>query len=118
MAFQIKDDLFDYGNANVGKPTGNDIKEKKLTLPLIYTLNNCSADIKRKLIYIIKNENTDKEKVQYVIDTVVSTGGIAYAKAKMESYRDDALALLHEFPESKIRQALEELVLYTTDREY
>ncbi len=118
MAFQIKDDLFDYGNANVGKPTGNDIKEKKLTLPLIYTLNNCSADIKRKLIYIIKNENTDKEKVQFVIDTVVSTGGIDYAKAKMESYRDDALALLHEFPDSNIRQALEELVLYTTDRAY
>jgi octaprenyl-diphosphate synthase len=118
MAFQIKDDLFDYGNANVGKPTGNDIKEKKLTLPLIYTLNNCSPEIKRKLIYIIKNENTNKEKVQFVIDIVVSSGGIAYAKAKMESYRDGALALLHEFPDSKIRQALEELVLYTTDREY
>jgi octaprenyl-diphosphate synthase len=103
MAFQIKDDLFDYGNANIGKPTGNDIKEKKLTLPLIY---------------IIKNENTNKEKVQFVIDTVVATGGIAYAKTKMESYRDDALAILHEFPDSKIRQALEELVLYTTDREY
>jgi octaprenyl-diphosphate synthase len=118
MAFQIKDDLFDYGNANIGKPTGNDIKEKKLTLPLIYTLNNCKPEIKRKLIYIIKNENTDKEKVQFVIDTVVSTGGIAYAKAKMESFRDEALSLLHEFPDSKIRQALEELVLYTTDREY
>jgi octaprenyl-diphosphate synthase len=118
MAFQIKDDLFDYGTADIGKPTGNDIKEKKLTLPLIYTLNNCSTDIKRKLIYIIKNENTDKEKVQFVIDTVVQAGGIAYAKLKMESYRDEALALLHEFPDSKIRQALEELVLYTTDREY
>ncbi|MEI6088386.1 MAG: polyprenyl synthetase family protein [Bacteroidota bacterium] len=118
MAFQIKDDLFDYGNADIGKPTGNDIKEKKLTLPLIYTLNNCSSDIKRKLIYIIKNENTNKEKVQFVIDTVVQAGGIAYAKSKMESYRDEALALLHEFPDSKIRQALEELVLYTTDREY
>lgn len=118
MAFQIKDDLFDYGNANVGKPTGNDIKEKKLTLPLIYTLNNCNSETKRKLIYIIKNENTKKEKVQFVIDTVAKSGGIAYAKAKMESYRDEALALLHEFPDSKIRQALEELVLYTTDREY
>lgn len=118
MAFQIKDDLFDYGNANIGKPTGNDIKEKKLTLPLIYTLNNCSSELKRKLIYIIKNENTDKEKVQFVIDAVVQAGGIAYAKSKMESYRDEALALLHEFPDSKIRQALEELVLYTTDREY
>jgi octaprenyl-diphosphate synthase len=118
MAFQIKDDLFDYGSSNIGKPTGNDIKEKKLTLPLIYTLNNCSSDTKRKLIYIIKNENTQKDKVQFVIDTVVAAGGIAYAKAKMESYRDEALALLHEFPDSNIRQALEELVLYTTDREY
>ena len=118
MAFQIKDDLFDYGTDDIGKPTGNDIKEKKLTLPLIYTLNNCSSEIKRKLIYIIKNENTNKEKVQFVIDTVVQAGGIAYAKLKMESYRDEALALLHEFPDSKIRQALEELVLYTTDREY
>ena len=118
MAFQIKDDLFDYGTDDIGKPTGNDIKEKKLTLPLIYTLNNCSSEIKRKLIYIIKNDNTNKEKVQFVIDTVVQAGGIAYAKLKMESYRDEALALLHEFPDSKIRQALEELVLYTTDREY
>ena len=118
MAFQIKDDLFDYGNADIGKPTGNDIKEKKLTLPLIYTLNNCSTDIKKKLIYIIKNENTNKEKVQFVIDTVVASGGIAYAQAKMETFRNEALALLHEFPDSKIRQALEELVLYTTDREY
>jgi octaprenyl-diphosphate synthase len=118
MAFQIKDDLFDYGSTNIGKPTGNDIKEKKLTLPLIYTLNNCTPEIKRKLIYIVKNENTNKEKVQSVIDTVVATGGIAYAKAKMESFRDEALALLHQFPDSNIRQALEELVLYTTDREY
>ncbi|MBY0480872.1 MAG: polyprenyl synthetase family protein [Chitinophagaceae bacterium] len=118
MAFQIKDDLFDYGSQNVGKPTGNDIKEKKLTLPLIYTLNNCSADLKRKLIYIIKNQNTDKEKVQFVIDQVVATGGIAYAVTKMQSYRDEAMQILHEFPESEIRQALEELVLYTTDRAY
>ena len=118
MAFQIKDDLFDYGNADIGKPTGNDIKEKKLTLPLIYTLNNCSTDIKKKLIYIIKNENTNKEKVQFVIDTVVAAGGIAYAKTKMENFRDEALALLHEFPDSTIRQALEELVLYTTDRAF
>ena len=118
MAFQIKDDLFDYGNANVGKPTGNDIKEKKLTLPLIYTLNNCSASLKKQLIYIIKNENTNKEKVQFVIDQVVAVGGIKYATEKMETYRDDAMAILHEFPDGIIRQALEELVLYTTDRKY
>lgn len=118
MAFQIKDDLFDYGNANVGKPTGNDIKEKKLTLPLIYTLNNCSASLKKQLIYIIKNENTNKEKVQFVIDNVVAVGGIKYATEKMENFRDEAMAILHTFPDSNIRQALEELVLYTTDRNY
>ena len=118
MAFQIKDDLFDYGNANVGKPTGNDIKEKKLTLPLIYTLNNCSASLKKQLIYIIKNENTNKEKVQFVIDNVVAAGGIKYATEKMENFRDEAMAILHTFPDSNIRQALEELVLYTTDRNY
>ena len=118
MAFQIKDDLFDYGNANVGKPTGNDIKEKKLTLPLIYTLNNCSASLKKQLIYIIKNENTNKDKVQFVIDNVVATGGIKYATEKMGTFRDEAMAILHEFPDSNIRQALEELVLYTTDRNY
>jgi len=118
MAFQIKDDLFDYGNANVGKPTGNDIKEKKLTLPLIYTLNNCSASLKKQLIYIIKNENTNKEKVQFVIDNVVAIGGIKYATEKMENYKNDAMTILHEFPDSSIRQALEELVRYTTDRNY
>lgn len=118
MAFQIKDDLFDYGNANIGKPIGNDIQEKKLTLPLIYTLNNCDAATKRKLIYIIKNENTSKAKVQIVINTVKETGGIDYATNKMLAYRDEALALLYEFPESDVRDALEELVRYTTDRVY
>lgn len=118
MAFQIKDDLFDYSSADVGKPTGNDIKEKKLTLPLIYTLNNCPADVKRKVIYIIKNENTDKDKVAFVIETVEKYGGIAYATSKMNEFRDDALALLYQFPESDVRAALEELVRYTTDRKY
>ena len=118
MAFQIKDDLFDYSNADIGKPTGNDIKEKKLTLPLIYTLNNCPADIKRKIIRIIKNENTQKEKVAYVISLVEQYGGIEYANKKMNAFRDEALALLHEFPQTQVRDALEELVRYTTDRKY
>ena len=118
MAFQIKDDLFDYGSEDIGKPTGNDIKEKKLTLPLIYTLNNCSADLRKKIIYIVKNENTKKEKVKFVIDSVVATGGIKYATDKMFTYRDEALAILHEFPQSQVREALEELVRYTTDRNY
>lgn len=118
MAFQVKDDLFDYGSANVGKPTGNDIKEKKLTLPLIYTLNNCDAALRRKLIYIVKNENTKKDKVKFVIDAVNDAGGITYATKKMLSFRDEALAILHEFDDGEVRQALEQLVRYTTDREY
>ncbi|HEU5365996.1 MAG TPA: polyprenyl synthetase family protein [Hanamia sp.] len=118
IAFQIKDDLFDYGNDDVGKPTGNDLKEKKLTLPLIYTLNNISAAEKRKIIYTIKNENKNPEKIKYVLKRVVETGGIAYANQKMIEYRDEALAILYEFPESDIRKGLEELVRYTTDRKY
>ncbi|MEO6721309.1 MAG: polyprenyl synthetase family protein [Ferruginibacter sp.] len=118
IAFQIKDDLFDYGKEDIGKPTGNDIKEKKLTLPLIYTLNSVDSATKKKLIYIIKNENRQPEKVRMVIDTVVKTGGITYASEKMNSYRDDALTILYEFPDNEVRKALEELVRYTTDRKY
>jgi octaprenyl-diphosphate synthase len=118
LAFQIKDDLFDYGNENIGKPTGNDIKEKKLTLPLIYTLNNIDTALKRKLIYIIKNENKDPKKVKFVIDTVTEAGGIQYASDKMNAYRDEALKILNSFPENPVRAVLEELVRYTTDRKY
>jgi octaprenyl-diphosphate synthase len=118
IAFQIKDDLFDYGKEDVGKPTGNDIKEKKLTLPLIYTLNNIDAASRRKLIYIVKNENKDAQKVRFVIDTVVKAGGIEYAAEKMNNYKNEALAILHEFPDNEVRKALEELVRYTTDRKY
>jgi octaprenyl-diphosphate synthase len=118
IAFQIKDDLFDYGNDDIGKPTSNDLKEKKLTLPLIYTLNNIDASEKRKIIYIIKNQNKDPAKIKYVLQKVVETGGIKYAAKKMVEYRDEALKILFEFPESDIRKGLEELVMYTTDRKY
>lgn len=118
IAFQIKDDLFDYGSMDVGKPTGNDIKEKKLTLPLIYTLNQVDFALKKKIIYIIKNENTKASSVKFVIEEVQKTGGIAYATEKMFQYRDSALSILHQFPESEVRNALEELVRYTTDRNY
>ena len=118
IAFQIKDDLFDYGTADIGKPTGNDLKEKKLTLPLIYTLNNIDAAERRKIIYIIKNQNKDPEKIKYVISKVVEYGGIQYATDKMNEYRDEALEILFEFPESDVRRGLEELVRYTTDRKY
>jgi octaprenyl-diphosphate synthase len=118
MAFQIKDDLFDYASENVGKPTGNDIKEKKLTLPLIYTLNNTDAATRRKIIYIVKNNNQDKQKVQWVIRQVENAGGIVYAKNKMNDFRDEALTILRRFPESPIRQGLEDMVLFVTDRKY
>jgi len=118
IAFQIKDDLFDYGSDNVGKPTGNDIREKKLTLPLIYALNHADSRQKNKLIYIIKNENRRKEKVHEVIEAVKASGGIDYTRKKMEEYRDKALQLLYEFDDSDVRRTLEELVRYTTDRKY
>jgi len=118
IAFQIKDDLFDYGTASVGKPTGNDIKEKKITLPLIYALNNMDKQSKRECIYIVKNQNRNKEKVNVVLEKVKSSGGIAYAEQKMFQFRDEALNILHEFPNSPVRDGLEELVRYTTDRAY
>ena len=118
MAFQIKDDLFDYGTSDIGKPTGNDIKEKKLTLPLIYTLNHCTPELRRKIIYIVKNENTQKEKVDFVLQAVEDSGGIRYATEKMMAFRDEALDILYQFPDSDVRKALEELVRYTTDRTY
>jgi len=118
IAFQIKDDLFDYGKEDIGKPTGNDIKEKKLTLPLIYTLNKIDAKKRRELIYIIKNENKDPKKVKFVIETVEQAGGIQYAADKMYQYRDEALRILYEFEDGETRKALEQLVRYTTDRKY
>ena len=118
IAFQIKDDLFDYGNDDIGKPTGNDIKEKKLTLPLIYTLSKVNSSERREIIYIVKNENKDKAKVQNVIDAVKRNGGIQYTQQKMLQYRDEALAILNEFENPESRNALEELVRFTTDRKY
>jgi octaprenyl-diphosphate synthase len=116
VAFQIKDDLFDYGPEDIGKPTGNDIKEKKLTLPLIYTLTRVEKDVRKKIIFILKNENKNPESVKFIINTVEKYGGIAYAREKMNAYRDDALLILKNFEETPERNALEELVRFTTDR--
>jgi octaprenyl-diphosphate synthase len=118
IAFQIKDDLFDYGTENVGKPTGNDIKEKKLTLPLIYTLNKTDRSTRKKLIYSIKNNNKDPQKVKEIIAVVSKSGGIEYAQQKMLEYRDEALDILNSFASSPVRKALEDLVRFTTDRKY
>jgi octaprenyl-diphosphate synthase len=118
IAFQIKDDLFDYAANDVGKPTGNDIKEKKLTLPLIYTLNKVDKETKRKIIYIIKNENTRKDKIKYIIDVVLQTGGIEYTIGKMNAYKEEALQILYTFPPSEMRNGFEDLVHFVTDRKY
>jgi len=118
IAFQIKDDLFDYGNQDIGKPTGNDIKEKKLTLPLIYTLNKVDKPIKRQIINIIKNENKNISKVKEVIAIVQQTGGISYAEQKMNAYKLEALDILNQFPQGEVRDTLENLVKFTTERKY
>ncbi len=118
ISFQIKDDLFDYGNDNIGKPTGIDIKEKKMTLPLIYTLQHTDEATRRKIIYIVKNENKKKEKVKEVIDYVLRSGGIEYAREKMLAYQTEAINILEQFPESEARTAMEELVNYVTQRKY
>jgi octaprenyl-diphosphate synthase len=118
IAFQIKDDLFDYSTNNVGKPTGNDIKEKKLTLPLIYTLNNTDKATRRKITYIIKNENTNRAKVDYVLQAVAEHGGIDYTIQKMEAYKKEAMDILYTFPETDIRDGFEQMVNFVTDRKY
>lgn len=119
MAFQIKDDLFDYSaSARIGKPTGNDIKEKKLTLPVIYTLNNCDAATRKEIIHTIKHKNKDSKSVKRVTELVARNGGIAYAEKKMEQFRSEALDILHSFPESPVRNGLADLVHYVTNRSY
>jgi octaprenyl-diphosphate synthase len=118
IAFQIKDDLFDYGKADIGKPTGNDIKEKKMTLPLIYTLQQCDKKTKNKIISIFKNATKNKHEVQYIIDTVVQFGGIKYAEEKMKEFIDRAFDILFQFPPSETRDYLYKLVNYTTERKY
>ena len=116
MAFQIKDDLFDYGETAIGKPTGIDIKEQKMTLPLIYTLNNVSTAEKNWLIQSIKRYNRDKKRVKQVIEKVKAAGGLVYAEEKMEEFRQKALALLVEFPQDPYRDALEQMVNYVISR--
>ncbi|MFN2457932.1 MAG: polyprenyl synthetase family protein [Chitinophagaceae bacterium] len=118
IAFQIKDDLFDYTSENIGKPTGNDIKEKKITLPLIYTLNNIDRRTRSEIVYILKNQNQKKQKINFVIDAVVKTGGIDYTINKMHQYKQDALEILRTFPQSEVRNGFEELVNFVTDRKY
>jgi octaprenyl-diphosphate synthase len=116
MAFQIKDDLFDYGVEEIGKPLGIDIKEKKMTLPLIYALQHTNGRKKREIIKIIKNKSDKPKKVREVIDFVKSSGGIEYAKEVMNNYYKKAQDILSEFPDSAYRKSLGELVTYTIER--
>ena len=117
IAFQIKDDLFDYETSNsTGKPNGIDIKEQKMTLPLIYLLNNSGYVEKRKIINIVKNHNNNPEKVAAVINKVNQSGGIEYARSKMKAYHDNALQILDEFPDSESKTSLKKLVDFTIER--
>lgn len=117
ISFQIKDDLFDFDAGNrTGKPNGIDIKEQKMTLPLIYMLSQLSSSEKRRTISIIKNHHDDPVRVAGIIDQVNHSGGISYARNKMLEYRQQALDMLKEMPDNEARKSLEQLVIYTTER--
>lgn len=116
MAFQIKDDLFDYGDTQIGKPTGIDIKEQKMTLPLIYVLNQASKKDKRWLINSIKNHNKDAKRVKEVIAFVKENGGLDYAINKMKAFQTEALQLLETYPDSEYKNSLKLMVNYVIER--
>jgi octaprenyl-diphosphate synthase len=116
MAFQIKDDLFDYTEDAIGKPTGIDIKEQKMTLPLIYVLNNCTPKEKNWLINTIKNHNKDKKRVKEVIAFVKNNNGLLYAEQKMAEFQQEALLLLGKYPKSEFKEALILMVNYVIER--
>lgn len=116
MAFQIKDDLFDYSEQRIGKPTGIDIKEQKMTLPLIYALKVMNPSDKKWLINTVKNHNKDKKRVREAIQRIKSVGGLELAQEKMESYRSQAIELLKSFPQNTYRDALELMVNYVIER--
>lgn len=117
IAFQIRDDLFDYGSdSNIGKPTGIDIKEKKMTLPLIYALNNSDRSEKRFIINTIKNHNTDEKRVAQVIAMVRDKGGIEYTVKRMKEFQQKALSMLEPYPDNEARKSLVNLVNFVIDR--
>ena len=116
MAFQIKDDLFDYGTEAIGKPTGIDIKEQKMTLPLIHVLNKSDKTEKKWLINSIKNHNKDKQRVKEVITYVKTNGGLEYAIDKMKTFQAEALQILQKYPDSEFKASLELMVNYVIDR--
>ncbi len=115
-AFQIKDDLFDYSDDKIGKPTGIDIKEKKMTLPLIYTLNHCSRKERSWLINSIKKHNKDKKRVKEIIAFVKENGGIEYTQQKMHEYKNKAIAILEKYPDSDYKKSLLTMIDYVVER--
>lgn len=116
IAFQIKDDTFDFGTDNVGKPLGIDIKEKKVTLPLIYALHRSEKAEKKRIINLVKNHQDDPKKIQEIIDFVNSKDGVYYANQKMEEYQQKAFEILNQFEAGEAKTGLEQLVRYTTER--
>ncbi len=116
IAFQIKDDLFDYSDEKIGKPTGIDIKEQKMTLPLIYTLNNCSKKEKAWIINSVKKYNKDKVRVKEVIAFVKNNGGIEYTISQMNNYKSKALSILNNYPESPYKNSLLQMIDYVVER--
>jgi octaprenyl-diphosphate synthase len=116
IAFQIKDDMFDFGTDDVGKPLGIDIKEKKVTLPLIYSLNNTGSSERKRIINLVKNHNDDPKKIGQIINFVNETGGLQYAETQMKIYQEEAFKILNTFPEGDSRRGLEQLVRFTTER--
>jgi octaprenyl-diphosphate synthase len=118
IAFQIKDDLFDYGNEDVGKPTGNDIKEKKMTLPLIHTLNHCDKATKNKIISIFKHSEKKKTEIKFILEAVNEHKGIEYATQKMNQYVEEAFEILNAFEDSEAKMHLTNLVKYSINRKY
>lgn len=116
IAFQIKDDMFDFGLDDVGKPLGIDIKEKKITLPLIYALNKASKSDRNKIINLVKNHNEEPKKVSEVIRFVKDSGGLAYSETQMAKYQEEAFTVLNTFPQNQFRLGLEQLVRFTTER--
>ena len=118
MAFQIKDDLFDYGKRRIGKPTGIDIRERKMTLPLIHVMETCSSSERRWLKRNVKKYNTNRKKVNEIIEFVKSKGGLDYAVEKMHAFQNEANLILNTFPESDAKDSLQKLVSYVIDREF
>ncbi|MGY5352252.1 polyprenyl synthetase family protein [Wenyingzhuangia sp. IMCC45533] len=116
IAFQIKDDLFDYSEEQIGKPTGIDIKEQKMTLPLIHTLNICSSKEQKWLINSVKNHNTDKKRVKEVINFVKKSGGLEYTTSKMHEYKNLALEILSTYPASEYKTSLHTMIDYVVER--